>query len=564
MPPSHTPKKRRKLSNLKKTLIILLAALLGFAIWFLYIMDGLRIFLPYYPWLSGLPFQTKNYLVVLQNDAELRPGGGFMTAYGVVHFAHGVPTGFEIMDVFALSEDETEYIPAPYPMEDLLKSPFYKGWAFQDSNWFADFETNAEKMIWFYNRKFPDQHIDGVVALNFNVIEDLIDIIGSVKAEGLSLDRENLFTQLEYRVSNIDRHNIEDLKNRKNILRSFYSELVKKVIFSPLQYHRISKMLLNNLSQKNIQIYFTDPLLENVVERRGWDGQLQKPQQNDYLAVVEANLGGMKSDRYIERHIEYHVDLDEKNATANLKITFTHRGDFNEPLSYTYKGFIRILIPKDATLLKKEQGLVEGEESGLKFVGEKLEIEPQTSKTVEFSYVLPKEAFQNNQYTLHINKQSGTNDFYTVTVHAPHDFVLKGEDWDFRDNLAVYKGILTKDIDLALTIEKDMIPPRATFQIFKDLQTLEIHFNEAVDPKECARKENYSIVDTNVKNPVTDTVEILDIECGQGGLTMKIQGATRQELEQYKMTMRNIRDIYGNVISPNPRDITIVQRLEQQ
>ncbi len=553
---------KKRFWNTPKILIVIAGALLGLFIWFFFVLDSLRIFVPYYPWIAGFPFASKQYLIVLQNDAELRPGGGFTTAYGLLRMAHGFPVGFEINDVFSLSTENSPYIQPPYPMEDLLKGPFYHGWAFQDANWYADFPQNAKQMIWFYQKKFPDQHIDGVIAVNFRVVEELLDILGPVRAGEVEFDRHTLFSSLEHEVSNIDRHNIEDLKNRKEILKDFYQALLKKIIFSPILYHQMTRLIVQSLNQKDIQLYFSDALVHNAMERRGWSATIPlTAPDRDFLAVVEANLAGMKSDRYIQRQVAYDVDYTGDKATAHVTIAMTHRGDYNEPLSFTYKGFVRILVPKNSVMVGNDPEIVQGEESGYKFLGKKIQIEPGSSAIIEFTYVLPDSIVRDGQYRLTVLKQSGTNDQYTISFHAPADFVLDGKVWDFRDNLAMYTASLDQDLDLALRINPDRIPPRVTFQIFKELQVVELHFNEDIDIKSCAVADNYHLIDADVKDPRTDQIRVVDVECGDRGLTIHLAGVTEQPEEHYKLTLGNIRDKFGTTISPNPRTVTIVQRL---
>lgn len=560
--------KNKGYSHRKKILIIALSVLVAFGIWILYVLNGLRIFVPYYPFLSGFPLQSKNYLVVFQNDAELRPGGGFITAYGVLRFVSGLPVGLEINDVFSLTEDDPEIIEPPYPMGELLKGPFYTGWAFQDSNWFADFGENAQKMIWFYNRKFPQDRIDGVIAFNFSVLEDLLAILGEIRVNDLTFNRANLFSLLEHSVSNIDRHNVEDLKRRKDILKHLYGKILTAALLSPIKYELISNMLEQKLRSKEIQLYFSDTILANLAARKHWDGRIAAAGKSDFLAVVEANLAGMKSDRYMRREIDYYVDIsgtedpaNQRRAKAKLSVRLTHLGDYNEPLSYTYKGYMRVLIPKESLVLKQPD-LIETEESGYKAVGRIIEVNPGEEKTFTWEYILPSDTVLNDHYELHVHKQPGTDDIYHIAVHTPPDFVLTGGNWQLQDNLASFTGTLTNDTDLALDIQADHIPPRITFQIFKDLQTIELHFNEAVNRSECEKPENYSIRDKNVNHPeTTDQPIITKIACGEKGALLTLTGVSKQPEEHYSLSVRNVQDVYHNVITPDPKTITVVQRI---
>jgi hypothetical protein len=566
--PLHLFQKKKTGSKGKKILVILLSGIIALGIWFLYSLNGLRIFIPYYPWLTGFPFQSKNYLIVFQNEAEMRPGGGFITAYGHLRFVSGFPVAFDIHDVYDLMDTKQAYVEPPYPLGEYLQSPYSTGWSFQDSNWFPDFGEDAQKMIWFYNRRFPNDAIDGVIAVNFNVLENLIDLVGPVTIDGTVFNRANLFSLLEYNVSNVDQHNINDLQSRKDILKQFYEKMFYALFFSPIKYSMITSLLEEKLNQKEIQLYCKDRLLSNMIDRKGWSGTIPFLSGSDYLMVSEANLTGMKSDRYIRRSVAYRVDIDaQKNAdghrkaTAMVTIRMQHDGDENKPLSSVYTGFIRVFIPKGSVVLNADNTTVQAEEDNFLVLGKTVEINPGESTTISFHYILPSTMVSNDQYHLYINKQSGTNDVYSVTVHTPQDFLVMGKKWELKDNIARFTALLSDDVDLDLHIVEDHIPPRIISQTFKDLHTIEIHFNEPVDQHACEKISNYAVEDKNVQHPKTDTVHVLSVSCDPEGAMITLSGVTKQDNEQYVLTVQNIQDLYGNLTFPNPRTITVVQRL---
>jgi hypothetical protein len=560
--PLHLFQKKKTGSKGKKILVILLSGIIALGIWFLYSLNGLRIFIPYYPWLTGFPFQSKNYLIVFQNEAEMRPGGGFITAYGHLRFVSGFPVAFDIHDVYDLMDTKQAYVEPPYPLEQYLQSHYSTGWSFQDSNWSPDFRENAQKMIWFYNRRFPNDVIDGVIAVNFNVLENVIDLVGPVEIDGTVFNRSNLFSLLEYMGSHADQQNY----NRKNILKQFYQRMVSAVLFSPIKYGMITSLLEAKLNQKEIQLYFQDHLLRTMSDRKGWSGKVPFLSGSDYLMVSEANLTGMKSDRYIRRSVAYRVDIDgQKNADGHRKATATvtihmqHDGDENKPLSSVYTGFIRVFIPKGSVVLNADHTTVQAEEGNFLVLGKKVEINPGESATISFHYMLPPYIVSDDQYHLYINKQSGTNDVYSVTVHTPQDFLVMGKKWELKDNIARFTALLSDDVDLDLHIIEDHIPPRIISQTFKDLHTIELHFNEPVDQHTCEKISNYAVEDNNVQHPKTDMVQILSVSCEQNRITIFFSGVTKQDREQYVVSIRNISDRYGNVLVPNPTILTVMQ-----
>ena len=91
--------------------------------------------------------QLRRYLVVFQNNTELRATGGFIGSFALVDFANGkikhieIPTG----GPYDLAGSLRETVMSPQPLH--IVNPI---WQFQDANWFPDFPTSAKKIMWFY------------------------------------------------------------------------------------------------------------------------------------------------------------------------------------------------------------------------------------------------------------------------------------------------------------------------------------------------------------------------------------------------------------------------------
>ena len=113
--------------------------------------------------------------------------------------------------------DTSAYVPPPYPHEELLKNEWYQGYTFRDANWDPDFPVAANTLVDFYQKKFPDSEIDGVAVINFSVIERLVEVLGPVVVDGRTVDRQNLFSFLQFEVGNVDRHDVEALAGRKDV-----------------------------------------------------------------------------------------------------------------------------------------------------------------------------------------------------------------------------------------------------------------------------------------------------------------------------------------------------------
>lgn len=567
------PKKRTILLGI---LAFLLSLLLGVLVYSFAALGDLRVFLPQVAEMTGVLRGDRRYLILLQNNAELRPTGGFITAYGELTFSWGIPTGFTLADVYSLKgHDDAQIQEAPYPMGDMLRGPNYKGYSFHDANWHADVPTSAADILRFYDQEFPGRRVDGIVFVNYALVEDLVHLVGGLPYKGRQLSPEELFHTIEFEQNNIDRHNTEDLANRKSILSDLMPELVKALLRDPGRYPAISALIAEELHRKNITLWMANAPLQDYFTRLGWTNPFPKPvEHRDMLAVVFANLGGMKSDRYIEKDLHHEVTLVRSNdSTEELRAEVTdtielrHQGEYNAPLSHVYLGFARSYIPKSATLIDVDPAAFDiYEEGGYMVVGRKLRVEPKESIRYSFRYQLPAGYINQHTWDTLLYKQSGEeHTTYRYTLRVPQDQLLTSPAMDVRENIATFVARdIPGDLLLSTQIAKDTTPPRVSFQEFVDYNRLTVQFNEPVLKSDCEDLQNYALTDTNKHVPeITNVPGILKVTCKDREASIQTRNIRTQYGEHFTLEIRNLRDWSNNIITPNPRTITLVQRFPQ-
>ncbi len=99
------------------------------------------------PALAGYPNEAK-YLVLLQNNDELRPTGGFIGTYGLWQAKDGEIISFKTHDIYHLDmpiQNKINLAP-PEPIRKYLNDKWYM----RDANWSPDWPTAANKINWFY------------------------------------------------------------------------------------------------------------------------------------------------------------------------------------------------------------------------------------------------------------------------------------------------------------------------------------------------------------------------------------------------------------------------------
>ncbi len=554
------------LSKRKTPLLVIFFVVFFLTTFVISVTGGLRVFFPYLGELTGFPFGQKTYLVIFQNNNELRPAGGFISSFGTVQLTAGLPTRIQIEDVYG-TIDEHDRLPAPWPMEKLLANEWYKGYTFRDGNYSPNFPDTAGELLRLFHLTRPDDKINGVVAVNFRVLEDLLDALGPIEVEGKYLSKDNLFEELTNQVNDVDRHNLESLANRKSILKSLADAIIKKIALNPFKLRKISDVITRSLSRKDLQLFFFNQNLQQLAEKNGWAGEWPAAVSGDFLAINEANLGGMKSDRYINRHITYHVKFTEDYFTsdalpsAELTLDLNHFGIENIPLSGPYTGYFRFYSRPEQV----KTAFAEGQPAAISSdrpLEDLIKMNPGDSKTVVKSYNLSRNVLTDNQYSLYIPKQAGTDaDLYTIIVELPRGYRVESDDFDSRENIGFWQGPLGKDLRLQLKVLDDQTPPRVVLQENNGLNHIAIHFNEDLNQNFASDPFSYEVSDLDLKHPeTTDQIRIRKVETTSKDVDIYLTGQTAQPEERYGVRLKNLRDIHGNVLSD--RQITVVQRLK--
>lgn len=359
----------------------------------------------------------RTFLILFQNNMEIRPGGGFIGAFGILKVKNGSVTMLQTHDVSNFDGRIPDTVAPPYPMKETLRIP---SWKFRDSNYSPDFATNAQKAEEFYYMGQGGEKFDGVIGITTNVLTSLLKVTGPVQVAGYpgTYGDENAILDLEYQVEKaFDEQNIPR-GERKSIINDIAQEIIKKVFaLSVAQKLDLYGILTEDLNKKDIQIYFKDPELAEIVKKANWDGRVDAEWKQDYLMTVDANLGAYKSDYYVKRSIDYTIDLSKDIPTATLRVTYRHTATKKDYMTKDYLSYLRVYVPQGAWLNKAYDfdNAKFGTEFGKKYFGAIVAVPLGQSKTVEINYALPKELAEN--YNLKIQKQAGIND-EPVAIHV--------------------------------------------------------------------------------------------------------------------------------------------------
>ncbi len=380
----------------------------------------------------------KTYLILLENNSELRPTGGFPGTYGLITFEDGALKKTFVEDIYRADANLKVNIIPPKPLQHITPN-----WGMRDAAWFADFPTSAKKVIQFYKLD-GGPNVDGVLTITPDVITKILDVIGPINMPEykLTLKSDNFMAAIQNEVEYQ-----ADRSAPKQILSDLQPKFFERLAQQDKEHWlSIFKIISEAEQQKHILAYFNDPDLEKVAKENGIAGEIKNVSpENDYLQVVFANVKGSKTDFVTENSMNL---TTEKNEGGNLEHTLTisriHNGGDSKYGFYNRDNpaYIKVYVPQGSTLesingqsitdfkplisyedfgFKKDPDLsvIENntitpftgtdvfEESGRTVFGFWIVIRPGNSKTVTLKYST-KNQMADDSYHLLWQKQSGT------------------------------------------------------------------------------------------------------------------------------------------------------------
>lgn len=303
---------------------------------------------------------TRRYLLLLQNNLELRPGGGFLGQYAVVEVKNGEILSYNIEDSNILDSTYKSDRELPVNLQKYLIDT--RKWKFRDSNYSPHYPENVENALHFYELSGNDANFDGVIAINASLLEDLLAITGPITVTTKQFEELGEFTsdgglmKLQIAVEepffrSDERKACEkalreagvvdsglghdqwkacawDEKGKKKLM-DHGEEIARKELLDYLAAEMLPKlfkvdnieplimMLTRELNAKDIQLWFKDEKLTNLARSKNWTGEVDQEWEGDYVMISDANIGALKSDYYMTRAMEYKVDFTGKSAEAN-------------------------------------------------------------------------------------------------------------------------------------------------------------------------------------------------------------------------------------------------------
>lgn len=398
------------------------------------------------PYLLGIDGE-RTYLMLFQNDKELRPTGGFLTAYSIVKVKNGKFEPVASNDIYNLDNKLKSRIPSPDPIKKYL--PLVPYWNLRDMNLSPDFKTSMDTFTKYY-KETKSPVFDGIIAVDTKLAVDILEVIGPIGVPGFgNFSAENdvrcscpvviyelesyadvagpivwaddLGGKIVFKPANID--------NRKAILGPLMNSLLSNAMGQPKE--KIPALFqagFKALMEKHVLFYFDGKDAQSAMESFNLAGRV-KEFDGDYLHINDTNFAGAKSNLYIEQEVSLKVESQKDGNLNTLTIKYKNPQKHDGWLNGPYRDFLRIYVPKGSTLVDSsgsEVKVTTYEDLGKTVIEGFFMLRPLGVVELKFQYKTPVK--QNSKgYKILIQKQPGTDgSLYNVQVKgSKEEFLLK-------------------------------------------------------------------------------------------------------------------------------------------
>jgi len=400
----------------------------------------------------------RTYLVLVQNEDELRATGGFISGVAQVTVEGGDLLGVSFDDSYAVDDLSNPYPEPPAALRETMQTDL---WLFRDSNWSPDFPSSARTAIQLYAIG-RGVEANGVIALDQEAIRLLVGPLGPLTVADWPevVTGDNVIQAAQQAWAPGEEITGEWWLHRKDFMAGLLEAALRRLRQEPEQIRvaDLALAFLQSLRQKHLLIYLEDEEAATVLSQAGWDGALRAT-SGDSLLVVDSNVGFNKVNAVVEESLEYVVDLrDVAHPRAVLTLRHTHpvlEGEapcrqeprygptYEEMTRRCYWDYLRVYVPLGSRLTAATPHAIPGEallsgrdspaqvmsgpvEGGREVFGTFFLLPPGGTLETRLAYDLPRTVLEAGaegmRYSLWVQKQPGTMALpLTVRILLPLD-----------------------------------------------------------------------------------------------------------------------------------------------
>ncbi|PWU23238.1 hypothetical protein C5B42_03680 [Candidatus Cerribacteria bacterium 'Amazon FNV 2010 28 9'] len=322
---------------------------------FMFILSSIVAMLIYPAVRAGYSFfgfdHPKEYIVLFQNNMELRSTGGFMGSFGRIGFEKGKMSVLKIQDIYVPDGQLDGHVDPPWP----IQAAFGQGWyRLRDSNFDPDFPTSAQTIEWFFEHG-GEKKSDGIIAVNLSLLREILKVTGPVhildQIEPVTVDNFYAKTQAA-----ADEGFFPGSTQKTDFLSKLGSAVLEQLHHLRIdQYVQLANAVRILVKQKQILFAIDDAMVASFFHSHNMDGALARSANEDYVSFFENNFGANKANCCIKRtvNVETSKRANVLEHVVTLSYINTNPSTLKQPPQFwggAYVNFLRVAIPIQATI----------------------------------------------------------------------------------------------------------------------------------------------------------------------------------------------------------------------
>ena len=320
---------------------------------------------------------SKSYLLLVQNEDELRPTGGFITTVGKLMVQDGEIVSLEFEGVDNGADWSKPYPVAPWQLQEYMNARVL---ILRDSNWSADFPTNAMWAKYLYSYNHPEP-MDGVIAFDQQFLVMLLSVLEPLDVEGVSypITSNNVIEYMRIAKEPPAGNELVPVDwYRKEFIEGLADALLSQIIGGKNNDWRgLMTTLIRAMDERHLLLQFNDPQVASLLASHNWDGAVRSS-DGDFLMTTDTNIGFNKTNALMEVNLSYDVNLTNLTAPkstlvvthanpSNTNIQCIHFNTGNKPDDYYYPmercywAYMRVYKQAGAGLVNASPHAIPGE-----------------------------------------------------------------------------------------------------------------------------------------------------------------------------------------------------------
>ena len=303
--------------------------------------------------------RDRRYLLVFQNNTELRPSGGFIGSFALLDVKNGAIKNFEAPKGGSYDTEGDMKVLVKAPEALSLVNPL---WHFWDANWWPDWPTSAQKLEWFYEQS-GGATVDGTVGISFSAFEDFLSVFGEIDLPnyGVAISKDNAWEVIQEIVEKKpDNYLSEEYKkSEENAPKKIIGDMMSTVLGEfreRLTGEKLAAFILlleDQVKGGHIMLYLNDENRQAKIVKFGLAGEI-KQTAGDYLMIAHTNIAGEKTDRVIKDEIIHKTTIDDEGYIVNeVRVLRRHNGIKGDQFTGVRNvDYLRAYVPQGSLLLE--------------------------------------------------------------------------------------------------------------------------------------------------------------------------------------------------------------------